>query len=135
MGESETGGAPLSGYGLSEANLESLNISTSGRSSRPSGSMTSKTMSGAKSGSMSKAGDMGGLKTWQGMSKKNGGSVADSTSGAQFTGYDPAGGSHQKVRAPSTVSSDDSQGTTTADHSYDYRAEVSTLDRLCTNGD
>ena len=69
------------------------------------------------------------------MSKQNGGSAADSTSGAQFTGYDPAGGSHQKVRGPSTVASDDSERTTTADPSFDYKAEVSNLDRLCTDGD
>ena len=120
----------MSIHGLSTANLKSHDISTSGRSSRPSGSMTSKTMSGAKTGNMP---------GWQAMSKKHGGSVADSTSGAQFTGYDPAGGAHQKVRAPSTVTSDDSEETTTADHSYDhsydYRAEVSTLDRLYTSRD
>ena len=69
------------------------------------------------------------------MSKLHGGSAADSTSGAQFTGYDPAGGSHQKVRATSTVASDDSEKTTTADPSFDYKAEVSTSDRLYTNGD
>ena len=87
-------------------------------------------MSGAKSGYMPE---------WQAMSKKHGGSVADSTSGAQFTGYDPAGGSHQKVRAPSTVTSGSSEETTTADHSYDhsydYKAEVNILHRLYTDKD
>ena len=83
---------------------------------------------------------MASLDPWKAMSKQNGGSVADSTSGAQFTGYDAAGGSHHKVRRPSTVASDDSKETTTADTttaapSYDYKAEVSTLNRLCTNGD
>ena len=97
--------------------------------------MASKTISGAKSGTISEAENMAGLNSWQSLSKKNGGSVADSTSGAQFTGYDPAGGSHQKVRAPSTVASNDSEETTTADHSYDSKAEVSTLDGLYTNGD
>ena len=92
-------------------------------------------MSGAKSGSMPEAGNTAGLDSWQAMSKKYGGSVADSTSGAQFTGYDPAGGSHQKVRAPSTAASDDSDETTTAAPSYDSKAEVSTSDRLYTDGD
>lgn len=92
-------------------------------------------MSGAKSEIISEAADMAGLNSWQAMSKKHGGSIADSTSGAQFTGYDPAGGSHQKVRAPSTAASDDSDETTTAEPSYDPKAEVSTLDRLFTNGD
>ena len=92
-------------------------------------------MSGAKSRSMPEAENMAGLNSWQAMSKKHGGSVADSTSGAQFTGYDPTGGPHQKIRAPSTVSSDDSEETTTADPSYDSKAEVSTLDRLYTDGD
>ena len=83
---------------------------------------------------------MASLDPWKAMSKQHGGSVADSTSGAQFTGYDAAGGSHQKVRATSTVASDDSNETTTAypttsAPSYDYNAEVSTSDRLCTNGD
>ena len=84
-------------------------------------------MSGGKSRSTPEAGDVEGLNLWKAMSKKHGGSVGDSTSGARFTGFDPEGGSHQKFRAPSTVASDDSEETTTADHSYDYKAEVSTL--------
>ena len=92
-------------------------------------------MSGANSRSMSEAGNMAGLNSWQAMSKNHGGSVADSTSGAQFTGYDPAGDPHQKVRAPSTVASDNSEETTTADPSYDSKAEVSTLENLYTDGD
>ena len=83
---------------------------------------------------MSEAENMAGLDSWQAMSKKHGGSVADSTSGAHFTGYDPTGRSHQKIRAPSTVASDDSEETTTADASYDSKAEVSTSDRLYTDG-
>ena len=125
----------MSSYELSTANLKTLDLSTSGRSSRPSGSIASKTMSGARSGAISEAADMAGVNSWQSMSKQYGGSVADSISGAQFTGYDPAGGSHQKVRAPSTVASDDSEETMTADSSYDHKAEVSTLDRLYIHGD
>ena len=102
--------------------------------------MAAKTLSGADSGSVSGAANMTSLDPWKAMSKQHGGSVADSTSGAQFTGYDAAGGSHQKARATSTVASDDSNETTTAypttaAPSYDYNAEVSTSDRLCTNGD
>lgn len=47
---------------------------------------------------------------------------------------DPTEGSHQKVRAPSTMASDGSEETTTADASYYSKAEVSTLDRLYTDG-
>ena len=83
---------------------------------------------------------MASLDPWKAMSKQHGGSVTDSTSGAQFTGYDAAGGSHQKGRAPTPVASHDSNETTTAypttaAPSFDYNAEVSTLDRLYTNGD
>ena len=97
--------------------------------------MASKNLSGANSGIVSEAASMVGLNPWNAMSKQNGGSAADSTSGAQFTGYDPAGGSHQRVRALTTVASDDSEKTTTADPSFDYKAEVSTLDRFCTTGE
>ena len=130
-----TGGVSLSSHALNDANLKAFDNSTTSRSSRPSGSVTSKTLSGANSGIVSEAASMAGLNPWKGMSKRHGGSTANSTSGAQFTGYDPAGGSHKKVRAFSTVVSDDSEKTTTADPSFDYKAEVSTLDRLCTNGE
>lgn len=125
----------MSGFALSDANLKAFDNSTTSRSSRPSVSMASKTLSGANSGSGSEAANMAGLNPWNAMSKQHRASAADSTSGAHFTGYDPAGRSHHKVRAPSTVASDDSEKTTTADPSFDYKAEVSTLDRLFTNGD
>ena len=111
---SEAGGAPLSSYQLSIANLKTLNISTSSRSSRPSDSIALKTMSIAKLGSMPEAGNTAGLNSWQATSKEHRGSIADFTSSTKFTGYNAAGGSHQKVRAPSAVASNNSQETTTA---------------------
>ena len=58
--------------------------------------------------------------------------MGDKWAGARTS--DPTQEPHQKVRAPSTMASDDPQETTTPDASYSFEAEVITLDSLYTYG-
>lgn len=52
---------------------------------------------------------------WQEYAKGNGGESVESTSGAEFTGFDRDGSAHQMIRPASTVASESSDEGTIAD--------------------
>ena len=118
----------MSNYELNQENLESLNISTNGHSSKPSASRQSTSASMASTRPAYAGVSSAKLKAWQDVGRSYGGSTANSTSGAQFTGYDGGGNPHQRTRSPSTIASDDgddgeeSDDTTTAERSHNAKA-------------
>lgn len=108
-------GVPLSsgtGYDLNQENLQSLNLFSNGQTSKASASQaaTSASVTATKRVRVPAAAGR-----WQEFAKENGGKSVESTSGAQFTGFDRDGNAHQMIRPASTVVDDESDDDTIAD--------------------
>lgn len=118
----------MSNYELNQENLESLNISTNGHSSKPSASRLSTSASTASTRPAYAGVSSAKFKTWQDVGRSYGGSTANSTSGAQFTGYDGDGNPHKRTRSPSTIASnngddgEESDDTTMTERSHNAKA-------------
>ncbi|KAL2046863.1 hypothetical protein N7G274_000881 [Stereocaulon virgatum] len=124
--ESEAGGGVP--HELNQENLANHNTSTNEHSSKPSASRQSTNASTASSRPAYAGVSSAKLKAWQAVGCGYGGSTANSTSGARFTGYDGDGNPHQRTRSPSTIASGDeddgeeSDSTTTAERSHNAKA-------------
>ncbi len=129
MTESSAGGARLSNYdheALTSENLEELNVTIRGRSTRRSASLAATSASIADTVRNPSQASAAGVDQWQKMAGRG---PLGAAAGNAFVGYDAQGRAHSQIRAPSTTGSDGSDGsdqsiTTTAAENHDTRAEV-----------